>query len=36
VQELLGHSGPRMTSRCAHVVDMPKRNSALFIPIQVG
>ena len=36
VQELLGHSDPRMTSRYAHVVDMPKRNPALFIPIKVG
>jgi hypothetical protein len=25
-----------MTSRYAHVVDMPKRNPALFIPIKVG
>jgi site-specific recombinase XerD len=36
VQELLGHYAPRMTSRYAHVVDMPKRNPALFIPIKVG
>jgi integrase len=36
VQELLGHCDPRMTSRYAHVVDMPKRNPALFIPIKVG
>ena len=34
VQELLGHSDPRMTSRYAHVVDMPARNPALFIPVQ--
>jgi len=32
VQELLGHSDPRTTSRYAHVVDMAKRNPALFIP----
>lgn len=36
VQELLGHSDPRMTSRYAHVVDMAKRNPALFIPVKVG
>ena len=36
VQEFLGHSDPRMTSRYAHVVDMPKRNPALFIPLNVG
>jgi len=33
VQELLGHADPRMTSRYAHVVDMAKRNPALFIPV---
>jgi len=31
VQELLGHADPRMTARYAHVVDMAKRNPALFI-----
>jgi integrase len=36
VQELLGHADPRMTSRYAHVVDMAKRNPALFIPVKVG
>ncbi len=36
VQEFLGHSDPRMTSRYAHVVDMAKRNPALFIPVKVG
>jgi site-specific recombinase XerD len=36
VQELLGHSDTRMTSRYAHVVEMPKRNQALFIPIKLG
>ena len=36
VQEFLGHADPRMTSRYAHVVDMPKRNPALFIPVKVG
>jgi len=25
-----------MTSRYAHVVDMAKRNPALFIPVKVG
>lgn len=35
VQEFLGHSDPRMTSRYAHVVDMAKRNPALFIPAKV-
>jgi integrase len=34
VQELLGHADPRMTSRYAHVVDMPARNPALFIPVK--
>jgi site-specific recombinase XerD len=36
VQEFLGHSDPRMTSKYAHVVDMAKRNPALFIPVKVG
>ena len=36
VQEFLGHADPRMTSRYAHVVDMAKRNPALFIPVKVG
>ena len=36
VQEFLGHADPRMTSRYAHVVDMPKRNPALRIPVKVG
>jgi site-specific recombinase XerD len=35
VQELLGHSDPRMTSRYAHVVDMAKKNPALFIPLKL-
>ena len=35
VQELLGHR-PRMTARYVHVVDMPKKNPALFIPVKVG
>ncbi|MCW5978464.1 MAG: tyrosine-type recombinase/integrase [Bryobacteraceae bacterium] len=35
VQEFLGHAEPRMTSRYAHVVDMAKRNPALFIPVKV-
>ena len=36
VQEFLGHSDPRMTAKYAHVVDMAKRNPALFIPAKVG
>ena len=35
VQELLDHR-PRMTARYVHVVDMPKKNPALFIPVKVG
>ena len=35
VQEFLGHADPRMTSRYAHVVDMAKRNPALFIPAKL-
>jgi site-specific recombinase XerD len=35
VQEFLGHADPRMTSRYAHVVDMAKRNPALFIPVKL-
>jgi hypothetical protein len=31
----LGQAGPRMTARYAHVVDMPKKNPALFIPAKV-
>jgi integrase len=36
VQEFLGHADLRMTSRYAHVVDMAKRNPALFIAVKVG
>jgi integrase len=36
VQELLGHADPRMTARYAHLVDMAKKNPALFIPVKVG
>jgi integrase len=36
VQEFLGHADPRMTSKYAHVVDMAKKNPALFIPVKVG
>jgi integrase len=36
VQELLGHADPRMTARYAHVVDMARKNPALFIPVKVG
>ena len=32
----VNHADPRMTSRYAHVVDMAKRNPALFIPVKVG
>ena len=35
VQEFFGHADPRMTSRYAHVVDMAKRNPALFIPVKL-
>jgi integrase/recombinase XerD len=35
-QDLLGHADPRMTARYAHVVDMVKKNPALFIPVRVG
>jgi len=34
VQELLGHTDPRMTARYVHVVDMANRNPALFIPVK--
>jgi site-specific recombinase XerD len=36
VQEFLGHADPRMTARYAHIVDMAKRNPALFIPVSVN
>jgi len=36
VQEFLGHADPRMTARYAHVVDMAKRNPALFIPVSLN
>ena len=36
VQELLGHANPKMTARYAHVVDMAKKNPALFIPAKLG
>lgn len=36
VQEMLGHSDPRMTSRYAHVVDMAARNPAKFIPVKIA
>jgi integrase len=36
VQDFPGHADPRMTARYAHVVDMAKRNPALFIPIKIG
>jgi integrase len=36
VRDFLGHADARMTSRYAHVVDMAKRNPALFIPVNEG
>ena len=36
VQDFLGHADPRMMARYAHVVDMAKRNPALFIPVTMG
>ena len=36
VQEFLGHSDPRQTSRYAHVVGIAKKNPVLFIPVNVG
>jgi integrase len=36
VQDFLGHADPRMTARYAHVVDMAKKNLALFIPVKMG
>ena len=36
VQDFLGHTDPRMTARYAHVVDMVKKNPALFIPVKMG
>ena len=36
VQDFLGHADPRMTAKYAHVVDMAKKNPALFIPVKVG
>ena len=35
-QDFLGHADPRMTAKYAHVVDMAKKNPALFIPVKVG
>ena len=31
----LGHADPRMTAEYAHVVDVAKKNPALFIPVKV-
>jgi integrase len=31
VQDFLGHADPRTTAKYAHVVDMAKKNPALFI-----
>ena len=36
VQDFLGHADLRMTAKYAHVVDMAKKNPALFIPVKVG
>src|ERR1039457_3985200 len=36
LQDFLGHADPRMTAKYAHVVDMAKKNPALFIPVKVG
>jgi hypothetical protein len=36
VQDFLGYADPRMTAKYAHVVDMAKKNPALFIPAKVG
>ena len=36
VQDFLGHADPRMTAKYAHVVDMAKKNPALFIPSKMG
>jgi integrase/recombinase XerD len=36
VQDFLGHADPRTTARYAHVVDMAKKNPALFISVKVG
>jgi integrase len=36
VPDFLGHAAPRMTARYAHVVDMVKKNPALFIPAKMG
>ena len=32
----MGHADPRMTAKYAHMVDMAKKNPALFIPAKVG
>jgi len=31
-----GPAGPSLTAKCAHLVDMAKKNPALFIPVKVG
>ena len=36
VPDFLGHAAPCMTAKCAHVVDMVKKNPALFIPAKMG
>ena len=35
-KKFLCHADPRMTAKYAHVVDMAKKNPALFIPVKVG
>ncbi|MGO9008511.1 MAG: hypothetical protein ACLQPN_00285 [Bryobacteraceae bacterium] len=32
----LGHADPRVTACDAHVVDIAKKNPAVFIPLKVG
>ena len=32
----MGDADTRMTAKSAHVVDMAKKNPALFIPVKVG
>jgi hypothetical protein len=36
VKDFPGHADRRMTAKYAYVVDMAKKNPALFIPVKVG
>ena len=36
VQDLIGHADPLLAAKYAHVVDMAKKNPALFIPVKVS